>query len=111
MNRLPEFNGVAPRVTAVDTARFRGQFVTLIAKPYEMAVPNLLMHDICTGEKITLADFPANGDLAQVNEFVAYVNPANGALQYHSHGTCNDDFDAEAYKRLVELIPKYPGIF
>jgi hypothetical protein len=111
MNRLPEFNGAAPRITSADTQRYKGQYVTIVGKPYELAVEGLFMHDICTMEKVTVVHYTGGEELAQVNEFVVYVNPANGALVYHSHGTFNDDFDAESYKKLLELIPKHPGIF
>jgi hypothetical protein len=112
MNRLPDFNGVAPRISALDLARFKGQYVTIVGKPYKMdAVEGLLMHDVVSNEKMSVLGFNDSDNIAQINEFVVYVNPASSALQYHSHGTCNDDFDIDAYKRLLDLIPKYPGIF
>lgn len=111
MNRLPDFNGVAPRISSLDIARYKGQYITIVGKPSAMDNGQLHMDDIISNDKLVVSGFNNGENIAQINEFVLYVNPANGSLQYHSHGTCNDDFDGEAYKRLVELIPKYPGIF
>lgn len=111
-SRLPEFNGVATRVSADDFHRFRGQYVTIVCRPLRLGDTGaVVLEDLTSGKEIEVSDLSPNSELAQVNEFVCFVNPATAALTYHSHGTLNDDFDADVYKKLVEVVRKFPGLF
>lgn len=110
--RLPEFAGVAPRCSISDASRHRGNFVTIVASPenFDPSTVSFTLKDILEGKSFQLLDV-TELEVSQINEFVCYVNPQTGVLHYHSHGTYNDDFDKEAYSKLVQVMKKVPGLF
>lgn len=114
VSRLPEFNGVAARISAADISKHRGQFVTLVCRPVKLTeAGNILLVEIASEQNIELCEYPptVNDSLSHVNEFVCYINPTNAAVMYHSHGTFNDEFDADAYRKLLGVISKHHHLF
>ncbi|KAG8344256.1 putative Replication factor A protein 3 [Trypanosoma vivax] len=111
--RLPPFTGVSPRVSARGISAHRGEYVSLVLKPSGLDAQSGLLNAICvvTGEEVEVLSLPSNVEVAQVNEFVCYVDPSTGKLEYYHHGTYNDEYDTEVYRKLLELCPKFPQLF
>ncbi|KAH9601594.1 Replication factor A protein 3 [Trypanosoma melophagium] len=111
-NRLPPFTGVSPRVSARGVAAHRGEYVALVIRPTALT-PRGSLEGVCiaTEEPVEVMGLPNGAEVAQVNEIVCYVNPSNGELEYYQHGTYNDEYDVETYRKLLELFPKFPELF
>ncbi|KEG15020.1 hypothetical protein DQ04_00211030 [Trypanosoma grayi] len=112
-SRLPPFTGVSPRVSARDAAAHRGEYVSVVLKPTALNPQRGSLEALCiaTEEPVEVMGLPAGAEVAQVNEFVCYVNPSNGELEYFQHGTYNDEYDVETYRKLLGLCAKFPEIF
>ena len=108
---LPEFTGVAPRISGHSLSKYRGKYVTIVAQSLSMEQTGLLSAtEVTSGMAIQVAGLTTT-DLAMLNEFFVFVDEG-GNLIYHSHSTFNDDFDIEAYKQLVTLIENHHhGLF
>ncbi|ORC92118.1 uncharacterized protein TM35_000043320 [Trypanosoma theileri] len=112
-SRLPPFTGVSPRVSVRGVAAHRGEYVALVIRPTAINSQRGSLEGYCiaTDEPVEVMGFPSGLELAQVNEIVCYVNPSNGELEYYQHGTYNDEYDVETYRKLLELFPKFPELF
>lgn len=87
--------------------------MTLICKPecFDANLNCVNLVELISGTKLQMYDLQQTSEVAQVNEFVMYVNPASGMLHYQTHATYNDEFDTQSYKQLLELMAKAPGLF
>ena len=105
--QIPEFKGVAARISADSINKYRGQFVTLVIRLAKLDTNGPTGSEVVSGEIFTVKSAPVAPDAyAQINEFTVYVDH-NGDLLYHSHGTMNDAFDCAAYGELVKLISSH----
>ncbi|RNF07916.1 putative replication factor A protein 3 [Trypanosoma rangeli] len=112
-NNLPPFTGVSPRVSSHGVAAHRGEYISIVLRPTALNAQrgSLEAQCVATEEPVEIMGLPSTAEVAQVNEFVCYVNPSNGQLEYFQHGTYNDEYDVETYRRLLELCPKFPQLF
>ncbi|KAF8284094.1 putative replication factor A protein 3 [Trypanosoma cruzi] len=112
-NNLPPFTGVSPRVSSRSVAIHRGEYVSIVLKPTALNAQRGSLEALCvaTDEPVEVMGLPSGAEVAQVNEFVCYVNPSSGELEYFQHGTYNDEYDVETYRKLLDLCPKFPQLF
>ncbi|RNC62016.1 putative replication factor A protein 3 [Trypanosoma cruzi] len=112
-NNLPSFTGVSPRVSSRSVATHRGEYVSIVLKPTALNAQRGSLEALCvaTDEPVEVMGLPSGAEVAQVNEFVCYVNPSSGELEYFQHGTYNDEYDVETYRKLLDLCPKFPQLF
>ncbi|CBH14646.1 replication factor A protein 3, putative [Trypanosoma equiperdum] len=111
--RLPAFEGVSPRIVARQVPAHRGEYVSLVLRPTSLNAQrnSLVASCVVTDESVEVMGLPADAEVAQVNEFVCYINPSSGELEYYQHGTYNDEYDVDVYRKLLELCPKFPALF
>ncbi|EPY35603.1 hypothetical protein STCU_01071 [Strigomonas culicis] len=107
VTKLPPFNGVSPRVTAETISSHRGNYVSII---FELTGPGEFRCGV-TGKTVRVDGLPDSTEVSKVCEFVGYVDPSSGHMQYFQHALLDDEFDFEVYRRLLNLIPKYPELF
>lgn len=112
-SRFPEFTGVSPRVTSQTYSAHRGEFVSIVAQPTALNSQHGSLEAKCvvTDQPIEIMALPTGAEVAQVNEFICYVDPSNGSLSYFQHGTFNDEFDVGTYRKLIQLSGKFPAVF
>lgn len=106
-NKLPPFQGVSPRVTALNYASHRGEYVSIV---FELTGPGAFTCG-ASGQTVKVMGVPEAVEVSRVCEFICYVDPSSGSLLYYQHAMLDDEFDFEVYRRLVALTPKFPELF
>lgn len=106
-NKLPPFQGVSPRVTGLTYQSHRGEYVSIIL---EISGPGEFKCGT-SGQPVKLLAVPEAAEVSRICEFVCYVEPSTGDLNYFQHAMLDDEFDFEVYNRLVGLTAKVPQLF
>ncbi|KPI85268.1 hypothetical protein ABL78_5685 [Leptomonas seymouri] len=106
-SKLPPFQGVSPRVTAMTFQSHRGEYVSII---FELTGPGEFKCG-ASGQSVKVVGVPEAVEVSRVCEFICYVDPASGDLTYFQHAMLDDEFDFEVYRRLVNLSTKVPQLF
>ena len=100
----------SPRVPATRIGDFVGSSVTLVGETTSLEDDNTTVVIQCSVSdtifKVTQVPVALTEGLTKLMEWQAKVL-ADGRLQYESYYPMNDDFDKEAYSKLVNLIGRH----